>query len=176
LPGIYQEEEESLQAQARENNMTEGDRITKRDEFGRILPGGKELSSDRARELVKKRWEKPIQQSLSTLLLEAGYSDPEEAPEHIKVLAEIAVSQRSGSVAALRDFRKLARLDREITRDYQPSVILNPGDICPTCNHPVLDIIEPETAKILLEILDRARKKTRVDQDLPKKTTKDEPL
>ena len=142
-----------------------GNKITKRDpETGRILPGGKILSSEEASEMGKKRWDKPIKESRDTLLQEAGYSNPEEAPEHLKVLAEMAVSQKSGSVAALRDFRKLNRIDREITPDYQPVTVL-PGEICPTCNHPVIGKIKQETAKFILDAIDRASKATRADNN-----------
>ena len=142
-----------------------GNKITKRDpETGRILPGGKILSSESARELGQRRHQKPIDESRDTLLKESGYSNPKEAPEHLKVLAELAVTQKSGSVAALRDFRKLNRIDREYTPDYQPVIVL-PGEICPTCNHPVTGKIEPETAKFILDAIDRARKAIRADHN-----------
>jgi hypothetical protein len=48
----------------------------------------------------------------SQLLAEAGFNDTNQAPEHLRLLSELASSGRSGAVAALRDFRKLTQPER----------------------------------------------------------------
>ena len=76
-----------------------------RDEQGRFT--STELSSEEAAEMARLRWSKPRQESRETLLAEAGYENEEDAPEHLRVLADIATSGRSGAVAAMRDFLRL---------------------------------------------------------------------
>jgi hypothetical protein len=86
-------------------HLSDGKRIT-RDEFGRFEKV--ELDSSTARAMAKARAPNVSRDTTSTTLLEeAGYSDLAQAPEHLRLLAQIASSRRSGAVPALRDFRKL---------------------------------------------------------------------
>jgi len=78
--------------------------ILERDDQGRIVR--KELSSEEASELGRLKHSKPRAASRDMLLQQAGYT-AENAPEHLKVLAELASQQRSGSVPALNAFLKL---------------------------------------------------------------------
>ena len=59
--------------------------------------------SETASAMNKRRWEKGREVTVESLLREAGY-DPDEAPEHLKILAKLASGGRSGAVSALRDF------------------------------------------------------------------------
>ena len=65
------------------------------------------LSSEQARAMQKRRYEKPIEDTAESLLSEAGYSLDNPAPEHIKVLVDIAVSKKGNSVAAMREVLRL---------------------------------------------------------------------
>jgi hypothetical protein len=72
-----------------------------------------QLTSEQARVMAKGGTSnKAINTTSTTLLEEAGYSDPEQAPEHLRLLSEIAASKRSSAVSALRDFRKLTQPER----------------------------------------------------------------
>jgi hypothetical protein len=81
--------------------------------------------------MARARWAKPRQETKEQLLLEAGYKNVNDAPEHLRVLAEIAASGRSGGVVALRDFLRLT--DRYIEDKGETPIKLEYGDVCPVC-------------------------------------------
>ena len=87
------------------------------------------LDPEVAREMGKKSHSKRRSETSDTLLEEAGY-DPNKAPEHLRLLAEIAGSQRSGSVAALKDFRRLTREDEPAAPN---KIELQIGELCAAC-------------------------------------------
>ena len=92
------------------------------------------ISPETASEMGKKRWSKPRAETSGTLLQEAGFENPEDAPEHLRVLADIASSGRSGAVAALRDILRLTRRNEQ----YEPP---KEGERCPLCRLSRLDAI-----------------------------------
>jgi hypothetical protein len=63
-------------------------------------------------------------------LIEAGYEQPDQAPEHLRILARQAMS----STPAMRDFLKLTKQ----MEDTVQAVEIQPGEKCPTCNQYVL--------------------------------------
>ena len=82
-----------------------GKRIT-RNEKGQFVKV--ELDREKAQEMQVKSTLAQKNAGSEQLLQEAGY-EPGTAPEHLKVLAQIAASKRSGSVGALRDFRAITQ-------------------------------------------------------------------
>ena len=89
--------------------LSDGKVIT-RDEYGRFQ--SVELSSEVARSMAKSKHPNKLQNTnATTLLQEAGYTNESDAPEHLRLLAQIASSKRSGAVPALRDFRRLTRVE-----------------------------------------------------------------
>ena len=82
-----------------------GKRIT-RNEKGQFVKV--ELDREKAQEMQVKSTLAQKNAGSEQLLQEAGY-EPGTAPEHLKVLAQIAASKRSGSVGALRDFRSITQ-------------------------------------------------------------------
>jgi len=103
--------------------------ITKRGIDGKFVKGGVNLSSAEAAAMGSKAHKTATIKG--TLLEEAGYSSPEDAPEHLRVLAEIAASKRSGAVPAMRDFLRLTARYVEDPTTKMPTV--HPGEKCPTC-------------------------------------------
>ncbi len=103
--------------------------ITARDSKGRILPGGKVLSSEEAKDLVKQKGKVRAGTSRDQLLKEAGYDNPDEAPESKRLLAQQAAK---GYVPAIKGF-----LGKEDAKDVSVAVV-QPGDRCPTCHQYVL--------------------------------------
>jgi len=128
-------------------------RIQKRDSSGKIRET--KLTHEQASEMGKARWSKPHKETQETLLQEAGYDDPQDAPEHLRVLASIAASERTGSVAALRDFLRLTRP----SSDDAGAVVVQPGTQCPTCHQwQLIGLSAPRDALMnLLAVLDEAR-------------------
>ena len=105
--------------------------IIKRDSLGRILPGGKVLSSEDATNQGKMRkGKKEKLTSASQLLQDAGYPDPEDAPERKKLMAQEAAK---GNVPAIRSFATKDELKAEVQVGYPA-----PGERCPTCQQYVL--------------------------------------
>ena len=116
-------------------------KITKRDpETGRILPGGKELSSEEARKLGKLsaevRWSTTA--TVEGLLREEGYSDEDNpAPVYVKIMAEQAVKNH----AAMRDWRRLHGGGDTTTNRVDAMEALGhyvtpaPGERCPWCGY-----------------------------------------
>jgi len=105
---------------------TYGGRTIKRDVDGKITSAS--LSPETASEMGKVRWAKPRAETKETLLQEAGYERPEDAPEHLRVLADIASSKRSGAVAALRDFMRLTRRIEPEMAPEEPDIRLEMSD------------------------------------------------
>ena len=125
------------------------DNIT-RNEKGQIV--GHNLSSERASEMASKRWAKQHETQVIELLEQAGFDNPDDAPAHIRLLAEKAVKSSAGSVTALVQFVKLIRGGGDGTAAYDPKR----GGPCPTCGKSSgqgLDIPE----HVLLALLDAAR-------------------
>ncbi len=102
--------------------------ITKRDEMGRILPGGKVLSSEEASALRNSGGKVKAGTSRDKLLKEAGYDNPDEAPESKRLMAQQAAK---GQVPAIKGF-----MGKEEAKDV--SVVIQPGERCPTCQQYVL--------------------------------------
>ncbi|GAG93705.1 unnamed protein product [marine sediment metagenome] len=107
--------------------LSDGKRIT-RDEFGRFQTV--ELSSEAASKMARSKLPNKARDTTSEQLLrEAGFA-PGTEPEHLKILAQIASSRRSGAVPALRDFRKLT-----VLASTEPGGLAapRPGELCGLC-------------------------------------------
>lgn len=100
--------------------------ITKRDELGRATES--KLSSEEASKMGKLSGKSRAGDSRDQLLKEAGYDNPDEAPESKRLLAQQAAK---GYVPAIKGF-----LGKEEEKDV--SVVVQPGDRCPTCQQYVL--------------------------------------
>jgi len=105
--------------------------ITERDSAGRIV--SKELSSEKAREMVEIRWKKEASESVEGLLSDFGFTI-DDAPAHISLWAKKAVTNTSYSVQALVNLQK-ALYEYKASEE---AVVgrLKPGDICPYCQQP----------------------------------------
>lgn len=112
-----------------------------------------QISSEEARDMQSKRWSKAKEDSADSLLKEAGYSDDNPAPEHLKVLAEMAASQKASAVAAMRDFVRLTARTETASKVGKPA----PGEICPLCDELVLRDFRPDASQLQLaaDYLDR---------------------
>jgi hypothetical protein len=138
----------------------------RRDEAGRFKET--RLSSERAREMKLasgKTAREAKELNAAAILADAGV-DWDSAPEHLRVLARIASGQSSGAVSALKDLRRLLGLDSpgEAAQAAGPGQRPKPGQICPTCKQPVLDI---ETARILLEAIRLEKERRGVVEKVP---------
>ena len=80
------------------------ERSVERDEKGRFITA--HLSSDEAKRIGKLSYESKKGASRDTLLQEAGYK-PEDAPEHLRLLAQMAAGRSGGAVSAMSAFIKL---------------------------------------------------------------------
>lgn len=109
--------------------------ITKRNPNGTIAKGGKQLTSKQAADQGRKGNESRKGLSSKALLQQAGYDDPENAPEYLIILAEIGAGKSSGAVPAMNAF---LRETSQFTEDTPGKVVVNPGDICPTCRQYVI--------------------------------------
>jgi len=72
-------------------------------ETGKIT--GNKLSTERAQELARKRWSKPIEQNTEALILEAGYT-AENVPTDFRLLCERAAQ---GDVRSILEYMKKTR-------------------------------------------------------------------
>ena len=118
--------------------------ITKRGPDGRILPGGKELSTEEARELQELRYSKPLKDTAESILAEAGYSDDNPAPASVKLMVDIAVSKKGNSVAAMRE---VLRMTGKIDKQGQPGKPA-PGTICSLCGELVMTEFRPDADQL----------------------------
>lgn len=114
--------------------------ITKRGPDGRILPGGKELSSEEAREIQKAGAAKPRKDTAESILTEAGYSEDNPAPTSVKLLVDIAVSKRGNSVPAMREVLRMTGKTDKAGQPGKPG----PGSVCPLCNELVMTDFRPD--------------------------------
>ncbi len=103
--------------------------------MGRILPGGKVLSSEKASEMGKQSHGKRGSETANKILAEAGYDDDNPASEQLKVLVDYGVSGKSGAVAALRDVRRITSTEEAAV---STAVAVKPGSKCPVCHQYVL--------------------------------------
>jgi hypothetical protein len=132
-------------------------RQVKRDIDGRIIET--RLSSETARAMGagnSRNRNRKHQQDISDLLVEAGYPNPDEAPTHLKTLAAMAVSGRSGSVSALVQFIRHTRVGGPVENTPVPEI----GSICPTCKQHVGELSGEVLHKILaaLNLEEKGRK------------------
>jgi hypothetical protein len=115
---------------------------------GRIITN--KISSEEARELAKKRWEKHGTESASNLLEEAGFNQDNPAPEYLNVLAKMATGNRSGAVSAMGAFLKLT--NQTGGGAYDNVVTVLPGERCPTCNRIMATDISVDALQELLAV------------------------
>lgn len=104
--------------------------ITKRDEEGKVVKGGKELSSEEAAAMASKRWDNTKAaeaEGVHALLRDLGWDD--DAPETANLLAEVAASKGSRSIQALRELIKISGR----YRDQDNTAKFIEGEPCPTC-------------------------------------------
>ncbi len=101
--------------------------ITERDERGRIVKSV--ISSEKAKEIGKLGGVAKGSNSRDQLLKEAGYDNPDEAPESKRLMAQQAVK---GNVPAIKGF-----LGKEDIKDVSVAAV-QPGEKCPTCHQYVL--------------------------------------
>ncbi len=73
--------------------------------------------------------EEKAAEGFQAILNELGYSPDNPAPELMKNLAQIAVSQKTGAVSAIGTLLRIAHG----AGGDEPVIRLKPGDICPTC-------------------------------------------
>lgn len=106
--------------------------ITDRDpKTGQILPGGKVLPTEEAKRIGKmQKGKKEKLASADELLKDAGYDDPEDAPERRKLMAQEAAK---GVIPAIKSFATKDEQAAE-TRAGYPA----PGETCQTCNQYVI--------------------------------------
>ncbi len=123
--------------------------ITERDELGRIVK--KKITSEEARKIGDIGRQVQKGNSKDQLLVEAGH-EPDEAPEHLKVLANLA--QRSAP--AMKDFLRLTRPAVEV----QGEITVQPGEACPVCKqYVIVDLqMSDETIGSVIESIENNRR------------------
>lgn len=124
----------------------EGGRQLKRSTDGRI--SGSHITPAVARQMGAGRTRNKTakhESDINQLLKEAGYPDPAQAPAHLRHLAEMATSGKSGSVSAITRFVALTRQDKPADE-----VQLGIGDLCPVCGQYNMDL----DGELLLQLLD----------------------
>ncbi|MCX6083066.1 MAG: hypothetical protein NTW32_26355 [Chloroflexi bacterium] len=132
--------------------MGDFDRISERDPLtGKIISNF--ISSDEARRMVANRRSKEDKAAEGSLaiLQELGYTDENPAPELLKNLAQIAVSQKTGSVSAIGTLLRLAHGKGE-----SGVVQLREGELCPTCGT-YYGGLGAELARVIINRLQDAR-------------------
>lgn len=87
----------------------------------------KVLSKDKAAEMARLRWAKPIKDDTEALIREAGFDVVEDAPTHFKLNCKKAAQ---GDIRAIVEYRKFTRL-AEVTTKLEA---VETGTRCPTCN------------------------------------------
>ena len=103
-------------------------RTIERDASGKFVKAS--LDPETARAMSAQAQIKKKSKTIGNLLEEAGYTDENEAPKHLKILAEIAASKKSGAVSALRDFRRLVNPgEGDPKGPNRPKA----GERCPLC-------------------------------------------
>jgi hypothetical protein len=133
--------------------------VTKRNEKGQIIEG--ELSSEKAREMAKKRWEgEAAKQSgdREQLLEELGF-DPKSPPKAAELLADQVVAGGARSVAALRELLKHSSKGKAYSGEWEGE------GTCPACGTTQRDRINAslftpafcEAVAALLELYRRRR-------------------
>ena len=104
----------------------------------------KHLSSEEARAMQKRRYEKPREDTAESILAEAGYSDDNLAPASVKLMVDIAVSKKGNSVAAMRE---VLRMTGKIDKTGQPGKPA-PGTICSMCGELVMTEFRPDDSQL----------------------------
>jgi len=99
---------------------------------GKIITN--KLTSEEASELGRRRWEKQREGGRNRLLQEAGYDNPDDAPELVKQLADIIISGKSGAVGATGQLLKLVNFKGLAESPLTP-IVFNPPGRCPTCGY-----------------------------------------
>lgn len=146
-------------------------KITKRGPDGRILPGGRELSSEEARAMQAKKHALSVDAKKSdyeTLLAEAGYDNPDDAPKVLQVVAKDIANQGNRTMQAVVQYRQLTDLKKAGSLDKPETGKPAPGTICPKCNELVMTDFRPDASQrdAASEYLDRHRKSyLRQDED-----------
>lgn len=128
------------------------------------------LSPERAAAMGRMNRQPLHAETSGDLLTEAGYTDPSDAPEHLRLLAEIASSKRSGAVPALRDFRRLVGVETGEAsgapfRVVSPYTLEFEGHYY---HRALMGDISPETARALIDGLRRAGVSTTAREDTEK--------
>lgn len=127
--------------------------ITKRNEQGKVIPGGSEISSETARALAEKRWkserEKP--EVVAAILTEAGYGPENPPPALVEELARKIPGSSQVGVSAAKEFIRLAYGGQG---NEGAGLTVNPGEKCPTCGQVQgAGLIDAELADQLLALL-----------------------
>jgi hypothetical protein len=124
-------------------------RQVRRDTDGRIIDSRLDPETARAMQAGRgKNRNKQHQEDINQLLVEAGYTNPDDAPAHLRQLASMAASGRSGSVSALVAFIRHTRAGDVVEADV-PEL----GSICPKCRQYVGEL-DGETLLKLLAMLE----------------------
>ena len=97
----------------------------------------KVLDSETAREMTARRTAHVP--ARDALLEEAGYGPENPAPQSLITLAELAVNQKAGAVAAMREVLRLTGKPGDTGKQGKPG----PGTICPLCGELVFTGYRP---------------------------------
>ena len=104
----------------------------------------KHLSSEEARAMQKRRYEKPREDTAESILVEAGYNDENQAPASVKLMVDIAVSKKGNSVAAMREVLRMTGKTDQAGKPGKPA----PGTMCPLCNELVMTEFRPDADQL----------------------------
>lgn len=121
-------------------------------EIQRDPRSGKIISSQLAPEEAKQLAEIAHENRISgrRLLEEAGYPDFKSAPEHLRLLANIASSHRAGNIAALNAFLKLTGQSPDSVTNGMRRPLNN--EFCPLCGT-LVQLIPAEDALRMLHAM-----------------------
>lgn len=91
-------------------------------ETGRIT--GNKLSTEEARALANKRWNKPLKEDTEALILESGYQNTKDCPTDFRLLCERAAG---GDVRAILEYMKKTRPKEMLDLDVNTCVYYEDG-------------------------------------------------
>lgn len=124
-------------------------RTLNRDENGRFKDVI--LSADEAKKMAEQRWSNERHSSFSRLLESAGLT-VETCPEHLRVLAQIAVSKKTAAVSALKAFLVLTGQASGDNTNVPALRKPLPGETCPLCGT-LIETIPAEDALRMLRAM-----------------------
>ena len=116
-----------------------------RDSKGRYIK--KTLTTAQARTMQAKKHEKSVGEKnadYETLIREAGYADPEDAPKVLQIVVKDIVARGNRTMAAVIQYRQLTGKTDSTSKPGKPA----PGSVCPLCHEMVFTDFRPTDSQM----------------------------